>query len=822
VSDAPTVSHAPGDTSSASGNAPGAPGIEPRWTSSAKSAIGTALRASSRVWFTLSHGIFNEVYYPRIDQACLRDLGLLVSDGHTFVSEEKRDTISRVEWIESGVPAFRITNDSRDGRYRIVKEIIADPHRDAVLQQTRFEGLAGSERHVYVLLAPHITNRGWGNTAWTGDYKGVPMLFAERNGTCLAVACTPDWKQGSAGFVGVSDGWQDVTAHKAMTWAYPRAENGNVALIGEVDLDAGDGTFLVALAFGSSAAEAGHRARASLLAGFPSAFADYVRDWQDWLARLDPVVAAEGTDGGYALRRSIAVLRCHEEKRLPGAMIASLSIPWGEHKGDEDLGGYHLVWPRDLVESASALVAVGAYDDARRVLDYLRVTQSANGSWPQNMWVSGESYWHGIQLDETAFPILLFDLLFRHGQLDPDACRGFWPMIRHAARFIASNGPSSEQDRWEENAGLSPFTMAAEIAALLAAADCADRHQEQETGRYLRETADAWNDTIDACLYVRGTALARQVGVDGYFVRVTPVDTADAASPAGGFVPIKNRPWPAADVPAEEIVSPDALALVRFGLRAADDPRILDTIRVVDALLKVELPQGPGWRRYNGDGYGEHADGRPFDGTGIGRAWPLLTGERAHYELAAGRPEEARRLLASLEACRSDGGLIPEQVWDAADLPEQGLFRGRPSGSAMPLVWAHAEHVKLARSLREGRVFDCPSHTHQRYVVERVRSAYAVWRPDRRLTSIAHGLMLRLDVDAPCQVHWSCDGWATAEDASSRDTGLGRHVTDLPTAMFASGTRVVFTLRWMDGDRWEGIDYSVTIESQSRDSRPRL
>ena len=764
------------------------------------------------MWFTLSHGIFNEVYYPRIDQACLRDLGLLVSDGRTFFSEEKRDTVSRLEWVAPGVPAFRVENVCRLGRYRITKDIVSDPYRDAVLQRTRFEALEGrnADYQVYVLLAPHLANGGWGNTAWVGDYKGVPMLFAERNGTCLAVACSPDWTRGSAGFVGFSDGWQDVSAHKTMTWTYPRAENGNVALMGEVDLAKSGGEFVVALAFGGSAAEAGHRARASLVAGFSHAFETYVNDWTEWQRGLKDL-APPDHDPGNAVRASVAVLRCHEEKRLPGAMIASLSIPWGDNKGDEDLGGYHLVWPRDLVESAGALIAVGAHADARRILDYLRVTQSADGSWPQNMWVSGESYWHGIQLDETAFPILLADLLYRHGQLDSASLQAFWPMVRHAVSFLVANGPSSQQDRWEENAGLSPFTVAVEIAALLAAADAADRYAEPHVAHYLRETADAWNDSIDRCLFVRGTILAQEVGVEGYYVRVAPPDAADAASPAGGFVPIKNRPWPSPNTAAEEIVSPDALALVRFGLRAADDPRIVDTVRVIDALLKVDLPQGAAWRRYNGDGYGEHVDGSPFDGVGTGRVWPLLTGERAHYELAAGRRDEAERLLATLEACASDGGLLPEQTWDDADVPSRELFRGRPSGSAMPLAWAHAEHVKLVRSLRDGHVFDLPSHTHKRYVLEHVRSRVVIWRRDRQPRTVDGGLVLRIDTDGPSLVRWSDDEWATAHDTPSVDTDLGRHIVDVATEPYAVGTRITFTFYWPAEDRWEHTDFTVLV-----------
>jgi glucoamylase len=672
--------------------------------------VGTALRASSRIWFTLSHGILNEVYYPRLDQACLRDLGLLITDTRAFVSEEKRDASSHLEWLAPGVPGFRLVNTCREGRYRIVKEILTDPRRDVVLQQTQFRSLLGndSDYRLYVLLAPHLGNAGWQNTAWVSDYKGVPMLFAQRDGIALAVASTPNWTRASAGFVGISDGWQDVMANQAMTWRYDRAEDGNVALIGEVDLAACGGGFVTALAFGNSAAEAGHRARASLLEGFASARAAFVLDWTTWQQRLEPLAWFGPRT---TARVSAAVLRCHEEKRLPGAVIASLSIPWGDTKGDNDLGGYHLVWPRDLVEVAGGLLAAGANDDARRVMVYLRVTQNADGSWPQNMWVDGEPYWHGVQLDETAFPILLLDLIQRNTDADQEVIDEFWPMVRQAAAFLVRNGPVTEQDRWEEDAGLSPFTVAVQVAALLVAADLADLVGEPIVGQYLRETADAWNDSLDASIYVEGSELARRVGVDGYYVRIAPPETADAASPAAGFVPIKNRPWPQADEAAIEIVSPDALALVRFGLRAPDDLRILNTVKVIDALLKEDFPFGPVWRRYNGDGYGEHADGSAFDGAGVGRPWPLLTGERAHYEIAAGHIDDARRLLRTLEACANDGGLLPEQVWDASDIPERGLLHGHPTGAAMPLVWAHAEHLKLVRSLHDGRVFDMPVQT---------------------------------------------------------------------------------------------------------------
>ena len=797
-------------------NAPGGPGIPARWTSSAKMGVGTSLSATSRVWFTLSHGILDEVYYPRVDQACTRDLGLIATDGQDFFSEEKRHAEHQVAYLAEGVPAYRLVNTCQQGRYCVEKEVLSDPRRDVVLQRVRFVPLQGSldDYHLYVLLAPHVGNRGSGNTAWMGDYKGMPMLFAERAGTTLALACSVPWMKGSAGYVGVSDGWQDLAKHKQMTWTYTRAEDGNVALTGEVDLESSGGEFVLALGFGQGAAEAGQRARASLMDGFSASLSRYVQAWQDWQARLcslDVERAEESQQELYPL--SAAILRIHEAKRLRGGLIASLSIPWGFAKGDDDLGGYHLVWPRDLAETASGLLAAGAHQDAHRILHYLEVTQEADGHWPQNMWLDGRAYWSGIQMDETAFPILLVDLAQREKALESSDLSRLWPMVRRAASFLVRNGPVTPQDRWEEDPGYSPFTLAVEIAALLVAADLADRNGEPDAAGYLRETADAWNASVERWTYVTGGELARETGVDGYYVRIAPPEVSEAASPVSGFVPIKNRPPAEMCQPATHIVSPDSLALVRFGLRAADDPRIVSTAKVIDRLLKVETPHGPAWHRYDEDGYGEHEDGSPFDGTGIGRAWPLLTGERAHYELAGGRRKEAARLLRAMESFANDGGMLPEQVWDAEDIAEKELHCGRPSGSAMPLVWAHAEYIKLRRSLRDGKVFDMPAQTVQRYVMQQTRSSLAIWRFNHKCQTMPVGKTLRIEVLAPAIVHWSSDGWQTSHDATAKDTGLGMHVADLPTGQSPAGTELTFTLYWPTEDRWEGTDFTVKIES---------
>jgi glucoamylase len=385
-------------------------------------------------------------------------------------------------------------------------------------------------------------------------------------------------------------------------------------------------------------------------------------------------------------------------------------------------------------------------------------------------------------------------------------------MIEKAAGYVIRNGPVTGQDRWEEDGGYSPFTLAVEIAALLAAADLADGLAAPGLATFLRETADIWNGLVEHWTYATDTPLAREVGVEGYYVRIAPPETADAASPLSGFVPIKNRPPQASCEKASLVISPDALALVRFGLRAADDPRIVNTVRVIDALLKVDLPGGPCWHRYNGDGYGEHEDGQPFDGIGVGRAWPLLTGERAHYELAAGDRVRTEALLAALEGFASDGHLIPEQVWDAADIPERELVRGRPSGSAMPLAWAHAEHIKLLRSLADGRVFDMPSQTKERYQIQGGRPLRSIWRFNNKCRCLPTGCVLRIEVLSTASVHWSLDGWQTIQDTPTKDSGLGIHFADLDTASLKPGGAIVFTLYWPVEDRWEGVDYDLVVE----------
>jgi glucoamylase len=799
----------------------GWPGIEARWTSSAKSGVGTALSSTSKVWYSISHGILNEIYYPQVDQACTSDLGMIVTDGKDFFSEEKRDTSHQIKYLADGVPGYHLTNSCMMHYYRIEKEIISDPCRDTVLQRIHFFPLKKKRKDfkLFMLLAPHLGNSGAGNTAWVGDYKGVPMLFAKRGETSLALACSVPWKKCSAGFVGSSDGWQDLMRHKQMHWEFEMAENGNVALTGEFDLEEINGnSFVVALGFGRNPEEAGQRARASILENFDSLKTQFINEWADWQKNIYSDTPRKNNSKKISANTnplfniSAAMLKVHESKRHPGGLIASLSIPWGFNKGDDDLGGYHLVWPRDMVQTAGGLLAARAYSDARRVLNYLMVTQEEDGHWPQNMWLDGMAYWSGIQMDQTALPILLTDLVNRETNFSDAELKHFWPMVRKAAGYLILNGPITQQDRWEENAGYSTCTLAVEIAALVIAAEHAMVNNEPQVAAFFRETADTWNASIERWTYVSGTELAEKVGVEGYYVRINSKESFDADYSGEDLVTITNRAKGENLCLANEMVSPDALALVRFGLRAADDPRILNTLKVIDETLKINTPSGPSWYRYNRDGYGEHEDGSPFDGTGIGRPWPLLTGERAHYEIAAGNYGYAKELLQSFENYATETGMIPEQIWDAKDIPMLELFLGKPTGSAMPLAWAHAEYLKLCRSLKAKQIFDMPPQTKQRYLVEKNNSNIFIWHFNNNYKSIPKGKILRIHCLTPATVRWTTDNWLSTNDQTTLDSGVGVHYADLATMHLDYEQNISYTFFWQDSETWEDRNYTLSIE----------
>ena len=789
--------------------APGYPGMDPRWTQSNKESIGTAYHTSCRLWYTLSHGIVNEIYYPCIDTPNTRDLQFLVTDGETFCHEERRHLDHEIHYPEKGTLLQKITNTDPGGRYRIVKEVLAEPHSSVLLIHARLEILEPSLRgkiRLYALLAPHMRGLGNDNSARWSDDDQRKLLHAWRAGSHLVFGALPEFRRRSVGFAGTSDGWQDLMENFRMDWEYTEALHGNVAMLAELELSP-EGEVVLGVGFGNSR----QSAAATLLQALAEPFAEHrqnvIAQWQRVHSDCGEVadLAAHTGDGGSMFRLSRCILLAHEDKLYQGALVASLSIPWGETKGDTDLGGYHLVWPRDMMQSAVALLAAGHRETALRALVWMSCVQSPDGSMPQNSWIDGQPYWKGRQLDEVAAPVLLAWHLRKH-----DALQLFdaWTVVSRAVRYLVLHGPVTEQERWEENAGYSPSTLAAIIAALIGAADFADdRPETSDTADFLRDHADWLSDHIEEwSATTRGDLVP---GISRHFIRLNPADPARpdiVPDPNTAIIHLKND---GGSHPARRIVGGDFLALVRLGVRAADDPLIRDSLKVIDHELKFDLPAGPSWRRYNFDGYGQKVDGSAFDGTGFGGPWPLLTGERGHYELAAGN--DPLPFIKTLERFANAGGMLPEQVWHFDDLPERELRKGAPTGAAMPLCWAHAEYLSLVRSFREGVCFDRIDSVHERYAVNHTSGTVEIWTFAHQSPRILPGRLLRLVFGAPATVVWSADNWGTASEIVAESNALDLWTADLPVHRLAPGTVIEFTFHWET--HWEGHNFSCLIGS---------
>jgi glucoamylase len=780
------------------GWAPGSPGIAPTWTSSAKDIVGCAL-GPSRVWFTLGFGIINEVYHPRLDLPQIRDLGFIVADGRGFWVEVKRLENYTLRLLAPGAPAVEIVHTHE--RFELTLRVTPDPERDVLAIEVTLAG--DPALRPYVLIAPRLGAEGHDNTATLARHGTRRVLAAEQGPFGLAVAAVDEAQNdvfgaASAGYVGESDGWQDFHRNGELTWQYAGAGPGNVALIGALPRKA-----VLGLGFGTSAQAAATVAISSLMQPFESLLERQIEDWQGWHARCKErvVLPSEQADEfADQFILSSMVLRTHRDKTYPGAMTASLSVPWGNSR--DDRGGYHLVWPRDLVQCAAALFAFGAEEEVRNTLRYLIATQKSDGSWYQNQWLGGSPYWQGLQLDEVAFPVLLAAALAQRQALNGIAVAD---MIRRALRFIATVGPSSPQDRWEENAGINTFTLSVCIAALVAGADFLPLPARD----LALALADFWNSHIERWTAVRGTALAQRLGVEGYYIRVAPPEVMGDPASLRSVLNLKNR-GDHGSVPADEEIGVDFLQLARFGLRDANAPLMRDSIAVVDALLKVDTPNGPAWRRYNGDGYGEHSDGRPFDGTGRGRAWPLLTGERGHFELVGGN--DPTPYLKAMAAMTGPAGMMPEQVWDTTALPERRLFPGQPTGSAMPLVWTHAEFVKLLVSRHLGYPFDRPAAVWRRYGGRRPDAKRAIWSLHAPIGRIDGGMALIIVLPRAALIHWGMNGWNNAADRETVDSGLGLHSLEISAAALSQASSISFTFQWQDTQDWAGKNFEVAIE----------
>jgi glucoamylase len=671
--------------------APGAPGLDAHWPSAAKNGFGTSNTLQSKVWFTLNNGVMTEAYYPRLDLPNTQILQLIVCTT-TECQTEADDMAHEIRVPDSRALLYRQINTARNGAYTITKTYTTDPRRPVILIDVSFAAQSQASYSLYVYFDPSLKNSGMHDTGWTKD----DTLLASDSDIVSALISSNGFTETTNGYLGSSDGLSQLKQAGRITAAYNRAEKGNVAQVGQIREPK---TFTLALGFGRNSNEAVRNARASLAKGFPETRREYESGWHAYLGSLRPMVIAST----YTTQFNIAAmtLKALEDKTYRGAMIASPSIPWGggPNANEPTISGYHAVWSRDLYHVGTAFLAMGDRAAANRALDYLfKVQQKADGSFPQNSWVDGRPIGGGLQMDQVALPLILSWQLRRND-------RSTWlSHVKPAADFILSKGPSTHQERWEEKGGYSPSTIAAEIAGLVCAADiAATNHDRVSVDRYLK-TADEWERNLD-----HWTVTAGSKSDHNYYLRITenddPNDGAKLEINSGGGT-----------YDEREIVDAGFLELVRLGIKRPDNSNVLNSLAVVDKLIKRQTPHGPGWYRYNHDAYGETGDGGNYDGrNGRGRLWSLLTGERGEYELARGSGVAARKHLEAMMGFANDGMMIPEQIWDRSESPGPQFRFGEGTGSATPLAWSMAQFIRLAINLQTGRNAETPAVVADRY-----------------------------------------------------------------------------------------------------------
>jgi len=545
----------------------------------------------------------------------------------------------------------------------------------------------------------------------------------------------------------------------------------------------------------------------------PGQLQSYINDWIRNISptRFRPKPGTTG-DQDVLFNMSHDILLGHEDKNSVGALVASLSVPWGYNNPEND-SGYHLVWPRDMCQSATALLAAGELDLPLRGLMFLETSQSPDGGFHQNFYINGIPYWDGTQLDEISYPIIL---AYRLSQAN--ALQDYKPkrMVLAAAGAVIAKGPMTQEERWEENEGYSPSTLASNIAGLICAADLAEHNWgDPVTAQFLREHADFLESHLETwCVTTQGSLVP---GINQYYIRILPTQVKTGnrnpslpEDPNTATVYLKNIPGGGA-FPARDVVDGGFQELVRLGVRSANDPIIRNTIRVIDAVLKDDLPNGPCYRRYNHDGYGQGDQGQPFGSQGVGRPWPLLTGERAHYEVAAGR--DAKPYIRHLEAFAGPRCLIAEQLWNGPPLPNAipPLVPGGPTGSAMPLAWGHAEYIKLVRSVSDGQVFDLLPVVADRYQHPHAPSLLEVWNFDRQFLSMTAGKTVRIPLTVPFGLRWTHDAWNTWQDVTATATAVGIYYVDLPTQAAQAGSALTFTFFWLSNQSWQGANFSIGL-----------
>ncbi|GAA4007919.1 glucan 1,4-alpha-glucosidase [Deinococcus rubellus] len=766
--------------------APGRPGLKPTWTSSDKDAVTGAL-GGGRVRAAVGYGVVNEVYWPSSGEPQVRDLTFIVKTAGGWV-DIKRDCTYSLTPHEDG-PLISIEHRlASDPAFSLKLEILPSIENDSLL--INYDLVGGT---LYALLAPHLADSGEDNSAWIQG--GV--MYAQRGDSALAFLASGEFGKMSAGFVGVSDGWQDFNQHGEMTWQYGKAEHGTVALMAELK----DAQGTLALAFAHHAPGAAIHARSGLQRPFALQREEFLASWKTWTSRLRLPDGSDEETG--RARLSAQVIRVHEGSDFAGAIVASLSVPFGQ--AHDSLGGYHLVWPRDMVEAATGLLAVGQVNDAVRSLNYLLAAQSPDGHWPQNIFPNGEPFWSGDQLDETAFVLLLMAKLREVEQDDNFTARALEWAATRAVGYLLRHGPVSQEDRWEENSGISAYTVAIMIAGLVAATSWLTPAQTE----LALAVADDWNARLEGWCYVTGqdAALAGKYGVDGYYIRIAPQA---AEQPGQQDVTIANT----ADlkVKAGGLVSLDFGYLVRVGLRQATDPRIQNSLKVVDGELRKETPSGPLYYRYQHDAYGNTADGGPFLGLndGIGRLWPLLAGERGHLALLAGG--SADEYLDAMLRSSGDGGLFPEQVWDTE--PEKTFEPGKPAGSAMPLVWAHAEYLKLLWARQNGRSYETLEAVKDRYLSGSPAPKVTFWTTNAPVFRLAANLDLSVQDTQPFTLHFGfgdAGQWTSIQDKDAEEGEFGLWQVRFTARELAGRGRLNFVRRYDSG--WESQNWRVELPS---------
>ncbi|NLU73545.1 glucan 1,4-alpha-glucosidase [Streptomyces sp. HNM0575] len=698
-------------TAGASGRAPGGPGADAAFAPADKTGFGTSRTRESHVWFTLQGGRMSETYYPDLSTPASRQTQLVITDGSSFV-ERLSDGEARTELCgQGGAPSYRIT--SRGTGWCAVTRYVTDPRRASVLVDVEVRSETGAPLQVFVLHDPSLSGEGNDDSAFPQD----GALVAKDKHAASALVAGDGFAESTVGYLGVNDGWSELSAnHGRLKHHYATAGPGNVVQAGRLHVDGCARTReTVVLGFGAKAADAVRTARRSLREGFEAASCAYERGWTGYLAKLSDAPGSLRTPADRALyTASVVMLAASEDKLNPGAFIASPSMPWAfgtdRHIAPET-GSYHLVWARDLYHIGTGLLAAGDHDAADRAMDHLLRSQLEDGHWSQNHKVDGTPFWTNTQLDETSAPMLLAWMLDRHDAKTLEHLRRGADFILKFKSEEGYRAPFSPQERWEEQSGYSPSTIASAIAALVCLADLMQRGgQAADAAKYLK-VADEWRDSVDGWTVSTNGPHSSEP----YYLRLTK----DGRPNAGTEYELGNNNEGKAD--QRTVVDAGFLELVRLGIKPADDPVIRNSLAVVDRELAVDTPSGRHWHRYSGDGYGEQPDGepwivdRPEVKTTYGRVWPIFSGERGEYELLRGDRQSAAGRLRDIARTAGETLMLPEQVWDDRP-PVPREQSGKGTASATPLAWTHAQYIRLAWSVSSGTPVEYPTVVAERYL----------------------------------------------------------------------------------------------------------